>query len=97
MLDFYLIKDSTSISNHGAHVIDFLGGINDSDFEHLQNINVIESHLDYYKDFRWSNEQVLRKNAQLNTISSLNDAERKMLDILNKAKETNNGLIAYCD
>lgn len=36
MLDFYLIKDVTSISNHGANSVDFLGGIDYSDFEDLQ-------------------------------------------------------------
>lgn len=97
MLDFYLIKDSTSLPNHGANSIDFLEGIDHSEFEDLQNRNIIDKHLDYYKDFRWYQDQVLKKLENLKDIPSFDKAEIKLLEILSKAKETNSGIIAYCD
>jgi hypothetical protein len=94
MLDFYLIKDATQISKHSVSHLDYLGGIDYNEFEELQNEKVIEDDLDYFQDFRWTSEQVTAKLVILERGSRVN---YKMADILNKAKDQDSGVIAYCD
>lgn len=94
MLHFYLIKDATPASAHGMLPADFLGGIDYSEFEQLQDDNIIENHLDFFKDFRWTSEQVATKLAMLTEAKS---KEYRLYDILRRAKEQDCGLIAYCD
>ncbi len=94
MLDFYLIKDITPKSNHGASEADYLGGIEYNEFEQLQNENIIEEDLDYYQDFRWTTEQVMAKSEILDKAKA---KTYKLTEILRKAKEQNCGVIAYCD
>jgi hypothetical protein len=102
MLDFYLIKDATSTSNHGLSKEDYAGGINDSEFDYLQNIHIIEDWLDYYQDFRWTNEQVNQKLSRL--LDYLNaqkepgkSPQLAILAILEKARQSECGLVAYAD
>lgn len=94
MLDFYLIKDTTSKPNNGTSDLDYLGGIDYDEFEQLQDEKVIEGHLDYYKDFRWTSEQVATKSEAL---AKSKAKGYKLAEILTKAREQNCGVIAYCD
>jgi hypothetical protein len=94
MLDFYLIKDTTSKPNNGPSDLDYLGGIDYDEFEKLQDEKIIEGHLDYYKDFRWTSEQVAVKSKILEQTSAKN---YKLQGILRKAKQQDCGIIAYCD
>ncbi|MBK7882448.1 MAG: hypothetical protein IPJ81_00375 [Chitinophagaceae bacterium] len=105
MLDFHLINDTTSKSVIENGNLECAGSIDHYDFTYLKNIKIIEDWLDYYKDFRWTNEQVIQKIELLLSIyhsdntskSKVKTPEKTMLDILQKAKNTGNGLIAYGD
>jgi hypothetical protein len=94
MLDFYLIKDATHTSNYNVSHLDYLGGIDYNEFEELQNEKVIEDDLNYFQDFRWTSEQVTAKLIILERASRDN---YKMAEILNKAKDQDSGVIAFCD
>jgi hypothetical protein len=94
MLDFYLIKDTTPKPNHRMPDRDYLGGIDYGEFEQLQEEKIIEGHLDYFKDFRWTSEQVAAKSELLGRAKSKG---YKLAEILGKAKAQNCGVIAYCD
>jgi hypothetical protein len=98
MLDFYLIKDTTPSLAHGWGEYDYVGGIDLTDFELLQDLKIIEHHQDFYKDFRWHYEDIVIKLDALLTTQVLPDLTKsKFIKILSKAKDTNNGLIAFCD
>ena len=94
MLDFYLIKDDVKDSDHGISELDYLGAIDYSEFQQLQNEKVIEDQHDYFKDFRWVNEQV---TAKINQLEQIKAEGYKLIDILRKAKEQNCGVIAFAD
>lgn len=96
MLDFYLIKDITTKPNTDTSNLEHVGSINYETFEYLQKIKIIEEWLDFYGDFRWSYEQVFTK---YNMIQKINHSYniQSILSILQKAKDSENGLIAYGD
>jgi len=89
-----LIHDTQPKPNHGPSNLDYLGGIEYQEFEKLQDGKIIEAHLDYYKDFRWTSEQVVSK---LELLRKENAKRYSLKDILEKAKERESGVIAYGD
>lgn len=94
MLDFATIRDDQAASARGLQLYS-IGGIEYEEFVAAQNAGVIESHLDYYGDFRWSNELVLRK---LSLLTKLNSKEFKRLTaVLKQAKAAESGVIAHGD
>lgn len=94
MLDFYLIKNTVSKPIHGTSELDYLGWIDYDEFEQLQDEKIIEEHLDYYKDFRWTSEQVASKTTRLEALKAKG---YRIVEILNKARHQNCGVIAYSD
>ncbi|GAA4041963.1 hypothetical protein GCM10022409_29970 [Hymenobacter glaciei] len=93
MLDFSLITDNQP--NNSTAKLKYIGGIEWEEFEEAQVAKVIEGHLDYYGDFRWSNELVKRKISQL---EELNRASLSNLtDILKHANAAGCGIMAYGD
>ena len=101
MLDFYLISDESSDPKHPTGLI-YVGGIDLPDFQYLFNINIIENEAGYFQDFRWTNKQVLEKHRtlsqlMLNKIKDKPKSEMLLFNILEKAKESGNGLFTFCD
>ena len=94
MLDFYHTEDDTPRHNKLSKD-EFLGGIDYAEFDELQNKRIIEAHLDFYKDFRWTNEQVNSKLKLL--LADPNGRDYKLTGILKKATELNRGIIANSD
>lgn len=56
-MDLYLIEDSQP-KPLKVSSLTLLGRIKDDEFILLQKLSIIESRYDYYKDLRWSREQV---------------------------------------
>lgn len=73
---------------------DYLGGIDYTEFEQLQDEQIIEEDLDYYDAFRWTSEQVAAKSELLNKAKAKG---YKLTEILSKAKEQDSGVVAFCD
>ena len=94
MLDFYFIEDDAS-RHTKLSKNEYLGGIDYPEFDELQNKKVIEAHLDFYKDFRWTNEQVKSKLNLL--LADPNSNDYKLTGMLKKAAELNYGIIANSD
>ena len=94
MLDFYLV-DGDVLSHHKLSKNESLGSIDYAEFDELQKKKIIEPHLDYYKDFRWTNEQVNSKLKGLMTDPHFNDY--KLSKILTTASELKAGIIANAD
>ena len=94
MLDFYLIEDTTPKSQHTASGQDYLGGLEYGAFEALQVAKIIEEHLDYFKDFRWTTEQVVGK---WKLLAKSMQKDHPLTQILKKAADRNSGIIAYAD
>ncbi len=104
MLDFYLIQDTETKPNGGPNLLTYVGGLEYDDFEYLQKINIIEAWLDFYKDFRWTYEQVNEKYHKLSSqvIKKFDNQKHKssmskMFQILERAVNKQMGIIAYCD
>ena len=98
MLDFYIIKDKQQ-SPSSPKNLKFAGGLNDIMFNNLQVRDLINKKYDYYSDFRWSYkviEEIYNKLLSFKDIET-NSELKILLSLLNKAKETNSGLIAFCD
>ena len=68
MLDFYSIMDEHP-NNAASKKLTYLGGIEEEEFEAAQEAGIVENHLNYYRDFRWSSELVKRK---LDVIAKIN-------------------------
>lgn len=94
MLDFYLLEGDILTHNKLSRK-ELLGQLDYSEFEELQQKKIIESHLDFYKDFRWTNEQVNKKLDIL--MADTNSWDYKLTHILKKASSANGGLIANAD
>lgn len=94
MLDFFLIPDTSSARNIASSDLDYLGGIEYEEFELLQELKIIENHLDYYKDFRWTSDQV---SSKLKLLAKLSDRKFRLAEILRKAQSAEVGVIAYGD
>ncbi|WP_210515663.1 hypothetical protein [Hymenobacter terricola] len=93
MLDFFQIHDGQPTNN--SPKLKFIGGIEWEEFEEAQIANVVEKHLDYYGKFRWSNESVSRKIAQLKELNRTSLSN--LTDILKQANAADCGLIAFGD
>jgi hypothetical protein len=94
MLDFYLIADISSKRNPASSDPDFLDGIDYEEFEELRELKIIEDHLDYYKDFRWTSDQV---SSKLKLLDNLTGKKFRLAEILKKAKLAQVGIIAFGD
>ena len=98
MLDFYLINDKQSKPNYPEKAnLEYISGLNSKTFENLKEFRIIDSRFDYYSDFRWNNglvKQISKKAFEKR--ESDTDIE-KLCEILDKALESNSGIIAYCD
>jgi hypothetical protein len=95
MLDFYLIDDSVSKPLYREKIgLEFVGGINEKDFELYQSLGLIDKRYDYYSDFRLNSSTVktMYKDLREKKLESINLAV-----MLCKAIDKNSGLIAYCD
>ena len=100
MLDFYLLKDhlpKTRSLSSNEHV----GMIEYEEFEYLQELGIIEKHLDYYQDFRCGLEDVERKLRKIGeVVKDKNESGlgiNKFQDILTMALNNNSGLFAISD
>lgn len=94
MLDFYLVEGDV-LSHHKLFKKERLGAIDYAEFDELQKKMIIEPHLDYYTDFRWTNEQVNSKLKALMTDPHFRDY--KLTKVLVKASELKGGIIANAD
>ena len=94
MLDFYLVENDILTHNKIAKN-ERLGSMDFAEFEELQKKKIIQSHLDYYKDFRWTNEQV--NNMLKSLVTDPNYRDYKLTAILEKAATHNSGLLANAD
>ena len=99
MLDFYLLKDEQRKPDYPEQVdLEFAGGLGSNTFENLKSKGFIEAQYDYYSDFRWSNSQIQQKYKKLQTSKSSKDTDViSLFEILEKARQEDCGLIAYCD
>jgi hypothetical protein len=99
MLDFYLIPDSQNISSKGL-TLEHIGGIEYEPFVELQAARIIESCLDYYGEFRWGNELVIRKQQQLRQLPEAavsSDTRKIFVAVLQRAVQAHCGLLAQGD
>jgi hypothetical protein len=103
MLYFYLIKDDSPSPKTSAG-LKLAGRLSEQAFEDLQSQHIIESQFDYYRDFRWSSQQVRqkinalkRRLALLQNQSNKDNSEVILLTILEAAAGKQSGLIAYAD
>ena len=99
MLDFYLIPDSHNLSSKGL-TLELIGGIEYEAFIELQAAGIIESWLDYYGEFRWGNELVIRKQQQLRQLSAAavsSDTRKVFVALLQRAAQAHCGLQAQGD
>ncbi len=99
MLDFYLIQDDQPKPDYPEQAnLEFVGGLDYKTFENLQNKGVIGSQYNYYSDFRWGTKMIEQQSTNVNLGEFKKDTDlEKLIDILEKAKNKNSGLIAYCD
>lgn len=94
MLDFYFISDEEP-SRYSFAEEEYAGGIKMLEFEQAQYTRVIEPHLDFFKDFRWSSKQVKHKLLLVEATKSEQFAALQR--ILRQAIEMNRGVIAIAD
>ena len=94
MLDFYSIMDEHP-NNAASKKLHYLGGIEEEEFEAAQEAGIVENHLNYYRDFRWSSELVKRK---LDVIAKINSPKFfKLNAVLKQAANANCGVKAFGD
>ncbi len=94
MLDFYFISDEKPNSYSPAKA-EYAGGINIREFEQAQYACIIESYLDFFKDFRWSCTRVKQKLTMIQGIKS--EKFNALQDIVQRAVERNCGVITFGD
>ncbi|MGY3087066.1 hypothetical protein ACVWYF_000092 [Hymenobacter sp. UYAg731] len=94
MLDFYLIKDEEP-NSYSFTQEEYAGGIRMLEFEQAQYARIIEPHLDFFKDFRWSSEQAKQKLQHVQATKSEQFAA--LQKILQRAIEMNCGVMAVAD
>lgn len=92
ILYFFFIRDDQS-SN--SKQINAAGGIEYEEFIEAQELKMIESHLDYYGKFRWSNQQVQQKRARLTP--AVEAAIPNLAAIIKQAFAAECGLVAFGD
>ena len=94
MLDFFLIRDEQP-KQYSLTQEEYAGGIKMLEFEQAQNARIIESQLDFFKDFRWSSAQVKQKLLLIQATKS--EHFGALQKILQRAIEVNCGVIAFGD
>lgn len=92
MLDFNFINDEPHTHSRQSSCA---GGIEYEEFEKAQELNIIESHFDYYGIFRWSSQQVKQKSKALTP--AVSNAIPNLDSILKQAFTGNFGLVAFGD
>jgi hypothetical protein len=100
MLNFYLLDDSQPRSKQPGQNLVHLGGIEAQTFYQMQAEGVIEAQLDYYADFRWSNEVVARMRLLLHSKQKSIAFElgvSTFASILQEAVNVKSGVIAFGD
>jgi hypothetical protein len=99
MLDFYTIKDDQSKPNSPEKVgLEFVGGLDDTTFENLQDKGIIDRRFDYYSDFRL--ETILIKQIRKNILQKQLQADidvKKLIRLFDAADLKQSGLVAYGD
>ncbi|TGE20318.1 hypothetical protein E5K00_20140 [Hymenobacter aquaticus] len=105
MLDFYCIADAKP-TPRPAELSDLTlaGQLSEADFEHLQQVRIIESRLSYYDDFRWSSSVVkikmqllLHQQPELPSTAALATPEHTLFLILLNASAQQAGLVASAE
>jgi len=98
-MDLYLIEDSQSRPKVNSK--NYLGKIQDDEFQRLQELSIIEDRYDYYKDLRWSKDQVKDKYARLSKLilsdQRLASSNSKFSEYLVRAWKEQMGIIGYAD
>ena len=92
VLDFCFIPDEMPMHRRGLALA---GGIEQEEFEQAQELEIVESHLDYYGKFRWSSQNVQQKCFLLTSASST--AIPRLAAMLEQASAANCGLVAFGD
>ena len=98
MLDFYFIKDGATKPENGPSALDFAGNLDDKTFANLQKKGIIDSHFNYYSDFRWS-EGILRQIRERSDPKQMHSDTDvvKLLRLTDAALDKKSGLIAFGD
>ncbi|MCC3158929.1 hypothetical protein LJ737_16925 [Hymenobacter sp. 15J16-1T3B] len=97
MLDLYLIPDSQSKSSRNLS-LQRAGGIEDDLFYRLQTEGIIGLWFDYYSDFRWGSEIVVRMLLKLQQKPvRLKSDEAAFQAILQQAVDAQCGLLGLGD
>ena len=102
MLDFYLISDKMPNPDWPEKEnLKYADGLTPEEFEQLVKLELIETDVGYWDDFRWNSKQVEAKHARINSkhlIESIeNTVVNKFAKMIQSAVNDNLGLIAYCD
>ncbi|WP_300663085.1 hypothetical protein [Fluviicola sp.] len=98
MLDFYFINDNQTSPNYPNQDLELAGSLDAKTFDNLIRKGMIDSRLDYYSDFRWSETLVkqIRQTIEDKQFYSDTDGE-KLLLLMDTAISRQSGLIAYGD
>ena len=92
MLDFSFISDEKHMH---AFNVKYAGGIECAEFIEAQKLKITESYLDYYSNFRWSNQNIQQKRAMLTP--AVVAAIPNLADVLKQAFAAECGLVAFGD
>lgn len=94
MLDFYIIKDTEV--RQTPNKLRYAGGLEFGPFKRLANLGIIDSKFDYYSDFRWQSSYLHQIALKMEGLESNTDIA-KLKSIIDKAINTQSGLIAFAD
>jgi hypothetical protein len=92
MLDFSFIRDEQPKNSSN---LNYAGGIRYDEFIKAQESGLIENHLDFYGDFRWSSQLVRDKRGMLTP--NVEVAIPNLASILKQAFAAECGLVAFGD
>ena len=92
MLELYFTRDEQPSNNEQ---IGAAGEIDYEEFDEAQKLEVIESDLDYFDNFRWTSQQVQQKRAMLTP--AIGAAIPTLAAILKQAFGTGCALVAFGD
>lgn len=92
MLDFCFIPDEKNMHTPG---LAYAGGIEYEEFEEARKLKIIEHHLDYYRKFRWTSQNIQHKYVRLTP--ALTAAIPNLASILKQALAAECGLVAFGD
>lgn len=99
MLDFYLIRDDQPKPDHPEQAdLEFAGALDLKTHSNLQKKELVESGHDYFSDLRWEKTAIrqIQKIARQDKFEN-DKVVKKLLDLIDKARLKDCGLIAYCD